>query len=218
MKRILEPELMEDAEQAKAYAKADFSASEQWFVDHLVADYPSLSGLAVDFGCGPGNVVLRLARAIPSLRITAVDGSEPMIRLAEAAVQSQNLQDQIRLLQGRLPSLALPDHRFDLVSSKDLLHHLPNPDVLWQEGKRLAKPGAVVYVMDLFRPDSVADAKSLVQEVAGGADPIVQEDFFHSLRAAFLPSEVEVQLEQAGLDLKVARVSSRHMLIHGTIC
>ena len=40
MKRILEPEIMEDREQSLAYARADFSATNKWFVENLVSDYP----------------------------------------------------------------------------------------------------------------------------------------------------------------------------------
>jgi hypothetical protein len=40
MQRTLEPELMEDERQALAYASADFSTSNQWYVDHLLQDYP----------------------------------------------------------------------------------------------------------------------------------------------------------------------------------
>ena len=40
MERILEPELMEDERQSIAYAKADFSTSNQLFVDGLNRDFP----------------------------------------------------------------------------------------------------------------------------------------------------------------------------------
>jgi hypothetical protein len=38
MERILESEIMGDEQQALAYAKADFSTSNQWYVDHRLAD------------------------------------------------------------------------------------------------------------------------------------------------------------------------------------
>ena len=39
MERILEDELMEDENQALAYAAADFSTSNQMFVDRLIAEF-----------------------------------------------------------------------------------------------------------------------------------------------------------------------------------
>ena len=43
MKRVLEPELMDDAAQARAYAKADFSEENQGFVDRFRDYFPDYS-------------------------------------------------------------------------------------------------------------------------------------------------------------------------------
>ncbi|HEX9419829.1 MAG TPA: class I SAM-dependent methyltransferase, partial [Methylomirabilota bacterium] len=89
MDRILEPELMTDAAQALAYAEADFAQVNQGFVDRFRACFPKAAGGSmVDLGCGPGDIPVRFARALPGFSITAVDGSEPMIALAEKAVKA----------------------------------------------------------------------------------------------------------------------------------
>jgi ubiquinone/menaquinone biosynthesis C-methylase UbiE len=217
MERVLEPELMDHAQRAQAYARADFATSNQMFVNRLLSDFPGLAGDVVDLGCGPADVMIRLARAKPDLRITAVDGSEPMIQIARSALQVHRLEPAVKLLCARLPGLPLPDGKFDAVLSKDLLHHLPDPSVLWSEARRLGGHRAVISVMDLFRPDTLGDVKRLVQEVTGKEDAFVQEDFFNSLCAAFTPDEVEEQLKAAGLKLAVERVSERHMLVHGRL-
>ena len=63
MQRIPEPELMDEAEQARAYAQADFAEPNQRFVDCFEAEFPELQqGAVLDLGCGPGDIVLRLAR------------------------------------------------------------------------------------------------------------------------------------------------------------
>jgi ubiquinone/menaquinone biosynthesis C-methylase UbiE len=180
MERTLEPELMEDERQALAYAKADFSTSNQWYVDHLLADYPEELSRALDIGCGPGDVILRLAAARPGVRVTAIDGSDAMIALARSAASSAQLDHRITLLQGRIPGFPLEEHSFDAILSKDLLHHLPDPMVLWAEAQRLGRPGAVVYVMDLLRPDTREAARTIVETVAGDELPILKEDFYAS--------------------------------------
>src|SRR5262245_56226143 len=117
MDRVLAPELMDDEAQSIAYAKADFTASNQLFVYGLALDYPDRLGAIVDLGCGPGDIDIRLARAAPGTTITAVDGSRPMIVLAERAVRAAGLERRITLLHGRLPSLALAAHSADAVIS-----------------------------------------------------------------------------------------------------
>ena len=217
MKRTLEPELMEDEQQALAYAKADFSTSNQWYVDHLLADYPEELSRVLDIGCGPGDVMLRLAAARPRVRITAIDGSGAMIALARSAACSAQLDQRITLLPGRIPGLPLEEHSFDAILSKDLLHHLPDPMVLWAEAQRLGRPGAVVYVMDLMRPDTREAARTIVETVAGDELPILKEDFYASLCAAFTLDEARGQVKQSGLPLAVKQVSERHMVIQGVL-
>jgi ubiquinone/menaquinone biosynthesis C-methylase UbiE len=217
MERILEPELMDDEQQSVAYAQADFSTSNQFFVDSLVRDFPTHLRDMVDVGCGPADVVVRLARAAPNATITALDGSAPMIALAQAAVRAASLADRIVLLHTRIPGPPPDARSFDAVLSKDLLHHLPDPRVLWTEVKRLGRPGAAVYVMDLVRPETPEAAQAMVKEGAGSEDPILQRDFYNSLLAAFSLEEVRAQIRSAGVSLTVDLAGPRHMLIQGIL-
>ena len=217
MDRVLEPELMEDEQQALAYARADFSTSNQWYVDHLLQDCSGALRTVLDIGCGPGDVMVRLAAAHAGTRITAIDGSGAMLSLARAAVSDAGLNDRITLLQGHIPGLPLPERSFDAVLSKDLLHHLPDPMVLWSEAMRLGRAGATVYVMDLMRPDTPAAARAIVESIAGDEHPILKDDFYASLCAAFTLDEVQEQIKHSGLPLAVEQVSDRHMVIKGVL-
>ncbi len=217
MERVTEPELMDDEQQSIAYAQADFSTSNQLYVDSLVRDFPTHLRAVVDIGCGPADVVIRLATAAPHAAITAIDGSAPMIALGRTAARAARVDDRLTLLHTRIPGPPPASQSFDAVLSKDLLHHLPDPRVLWNEVTRLGRPGAAVYVMDLVRPDSEDTARAMVKEGAGSEHPILQHDFYQSLLAAFTMDEVRAQVATAGLDLTVAPIGVRHMLIKGTI-
>ena len=217
MRRVLEPELMDDEQQSIAYAKADFSASNQFFVDFVVRAFPDHLHGVVDIGCGPGDVEVRLARAAPGVRITAVDGSPPMIALARDAVRAAGLDGRVTVVQGLIPGVPLREQAYDAVLSKDLLHHLPDPSVLWREISRLGRTGAAVAVMDLIRPATPGDARRIVDDVAAGEDPILREDFYNSLCAAFTLDELREQLATAGLTFEAVRVSDRHMLVSGLL-
>jgi ubiquinone/menaquinone biosynthesis C-methylase UbiE len=217
MERILEPEIMDGESEADAYARADFADSNQWYADHFTAEFPAHLREIVDLGCGPADVPVRIARLAQQVRIVAVDGSAAMLDFARKAVDAASLSGRITLHHGRLPGLSLPEHHFDAVLSKDMLHHLPDPQVLWSEARRLARPGAAVYIMDLIRPDSPTEAHAIVERVAGAEHPLLKEDFFNSLCAAFTIGEVRSQLETAGLRLAVEQVTERHMRIAGVL-
>jgi ubiquinone/menaquinone biosynthesis C-methylase UbiE len=217
MDRILEPEIMSDAGQVLAYASADFASSNQSFVDYLIAHHRQSLLKVVDIGCGPCDVMLRLADACSDIQITAIDGSAAMIEVAKEAVLAAGHEAHITAMQGYIPGLVLPEQDFDAILSKDLLHHLPDPMVLWREAQRLGRLRAVVCVMDLIRPATSQQAHNIVETVAAGEPPILKEDFYNSLCAAFTIEEVEAQVSQAGLALRVMKIGDRHMLISGRL-
>jgi len=217
MQRLPEPELMNDAAQCQAYASADFAASNEMYVESARKLIPVTAVAVLDLGCGPGDVMIRLARISPSLKITAVDGSSTMIQLAADAIEDSGLSQTIEILQGYVPGLPLVTGHFDAILSKDFLHHLPNPMALWQEIRRLIKLGGFVCVMDLRRPDSTEAALQIVRAVAGNEPEILQTDFYNSLLAAFTPEEVQDQLKAAAMDLEVTAFGDRHMLIQGNV-
>ncbi len=219
MDRIPEPEVMDDPAQALAYARADFAVVNQAFVDRFRASFPDVTaGRVVDLGCGPADIPIRLARAIPGAHVTAVDASEPMLALARQAVAAAVLADRIALAAGYLPGLPLPAGSFDAVISNSLVHQLPDAAPFWQEARRLARAGAAILVVDLRRPESPERARGIVNTYAAGEDPVHQRDFFNSLCAAFTPEEVAAQLKAAGLGhLKVEVITDRHWCVAGRL-
>jgi len=218
MDRVPEPELMDDPEQAAAYAAADFSLENQGFVDRFEEYFPGFtSGRVLDAGCGPADIPIRFVTRYPSCQVTAVDASRAMIQLAEQAVSSAGLRDRITLLCDRFD--ALPGANvYDAVLSNSLLHHLPNPLQFWHKLRQLVKPGAPVLVMDLLRPDSPDEAQAIVDRYAAGAPAILRRDFYNSLMAAFTEDEITTQLARMNLTrLLIDVIDDRHWVVGGTI-
>lgn len=216
MKRTPEPELMDNAAQALAYARADFTASDQRFVDTFVARFGNeFAGEVIDLGCGPGNIAIPLATALPRCTIRAVDGSEAMMAHGRERCAREGV-DRVQFERHFLPSDALPARHFTAIVSNSLLHHLHDPQGLWTTVRRCAAPGAPVFVADLRRPATPEDATRLTAEYAGDAPPVLRDDFQASLHAAFEADEVRAQLSAAGLtDLDVVSIGDRHLYIIG---
>ncbi len=218
MQRIPEPELMDEAEQARAYALADFAEPNERFVAYFAATFPAMNtGAVLDLGCGPGDIALRLASRHPGLVVHGLDGSAAMLQFAsERLHESPELRGRVQFIEGVLPGATLPLAAYDAVISNSLLHHLHEPLVFWNAVKEAGAPGAAVLVMDLFRPPSVEAARTLVAQYAGSEPEVLQKDFLASLCAAFEPAEVQAQLAACGLQsLRVTAVSDRHVLIAG---
>jgi 2-polyprenyl-3-methyl-5-hydroxy-6-metoxy-1,4-benzoquinol methylase len=218
MPRVLEPELMDDPEQALVYARADFEKENQGFVDLFREYFPEFTeGHILDMGCGPGDIPVRIAQALPSCRITGVDASEPMIALAVETVKQAGLADRIAFRCERFQKVSLLEP-FDASISNSLLHHVPNPLQFWYRLRQLVKAGSPVLVMDLLRPDSSEEAQAIVDRYAAKEPEILRRDFYHSLLAAFTEDEVAAQLAEMNLSrLIIDVVDDRHWVVGGII-
>jgi 2-polyprenyl-3-methyl-5-hydroxy-6-metoxy-1,4-benzoquinol methylase len=218
MKRTLEPELMDDPEQALAYARADFEKENQGFIDRFREYFPDFTeGHILDLGCGPGDIPVRFARALPLCRITGVDASEPMIGLAGAAVKQVGLVDRIAFRCERFQVVSLAEPA-DAAVSNSLLHHVPNPLQLWYRLRQVVKSGSPVLVMDLLRPDSPEEAQTIVDRYAAQEPEILRRDFYRSLLASFTEDEVAAQLAEMNMSrLMIDVVDDRHWVVSGII-
>ena len=217
MPRQPEPELMDLKDEAVAYAKADFAAVNEAFVQRLLAlAGPLTTGRLLDLGTGPGDIPIRVARARPRWHIVAVDASQAMIQLARRAADRAGVSASVELVLGDAKTTSLPTAGFDVVFSNSILHHVNETDRLWAEVKRLARPGGMVLFRDLARPDNEDVARRIVEQYSGQESALLKDEFYRSLLAAYTPEEVREQLDRAGLTtLEVAMVSDRHLDVFG---
>ncbi|OOP55842.1 MAG: SAM-dependent methyltransferase [Candidatus Brocadia carolinensis] len=219
MKRIPEPELMEDEEQVRAYAGADFENVHRNFITLFQATFGQndLCGYVLDLGCGHGDITMRFARAYPKCIVHGIDGSEAMIRCGNGILkEAHDIQDRVVLIRGMLPASALPRRKYDIIISNSLLHHLAMPHTLYQCIELYAISGAPVFIMDLRRPQTTGEANALVQTFVAHEPEILKRDFYNSLLAAYTIEEVGEQLQGTELaHLSVKAVGDRHIVISG---
>ncbi len=218
MQRRLEPELMDDPQQAEAYARADFAEENQGFVERFKEYFSEFSqGRVLDLGCGPADIPIRFAKLYPLCHVVGVDASAPMVRLGQQAVQQAGLADRVTLRCERFEEVA-GARIVDAAISNSLLHHLPNPLQFWHKLRQLVRPGAPVLVMDLLRPESPEAAQAIVDQYAAGEPDILRRDFYNSLLAAFTEDEVTTQLARMNLTRLLIDVpDDRHWVVGGTV-
>ncbi len=200
MERTPEPELMDEQEQAAAYAAADWSESHGKIPGYFRERFPQFThGRVVDLGCGTADVTIRFVKAFPEVTASGVDGSEAMLSFGRRHVRESGLESRITLENRYLPDSSLESFPFDAVISNSLLHHFADPVALWRTAVRCAKPGAPVMLIDLLRPPDHESAVRLVSEHSKNIQPVLQRDFIASLHAAYTIEEVRQQLVAAGL-------------------
>ena len=207
--RVLEPECMDTVEEAVQYDLMDHSEVNKAFVDRFLEI--GGAGHVLDVGTGPAHIPIELCRRRADVRVTAVDAARAMLERAAARVREAGLSGRVRLSLADGKKLAFADGAFDAVMSNSIVHHLADPRPFLREVRRLVKPGGVLFVRDLFRPESEAALEGLVAKHTAGATAEQRGLFAASLRAAFTVDEVRAMLAECELgDLRVAASSDRH--------
>jgi ubiquinone/menaquinone biosynthesis C-methylase UbiE len=216
MKRIPEPELMETMEQAEAYDQADFSEPHGRRVELFRERYArELTGTVLDLGCGSGDILERFAKKFSKAQFLGVDGSEPMLELSRRRVEKAGMSKRFKFVRAFIPSPDIPKQPYSVIMSHSLLHHLHEPDVLWNTVKELAGKDTFIFVADLRRPASEKEVARIVDELSGDEPEVLKRDFYNSLCAAFTTEEIKAQLKTAGLPLKVEEAGEIHILVYG---
>ena len=212
MKRVPEPDLMEQKEQAYAYANADFSNSNGLFLEKLfefctITDETKI----LDVGCGDGEIPIKIYKKTKS-KITVLDGSSAMLDEFSKKMSANNIDD-IKIIQGRYEDTHLSEKSFDILISNSVLHHVKSPKKFWEKSFNLVRQQGQIVLMDLFRPSNEHELLTILEKY-GGSNQVLLNDFENSLRAAYTPYEVEGQLSSfPSISSSVKAISDRHFFV-----
>ena len=151
--RVASDEGLEDPEVAQGFSKmANMPQMRllRWYVARRAAELMP-RGDAADLGCGPGHLVIQLARMAPGLHVTGVDLSDEMLTEAESLGRQSGLDGRILFRKGDAARIPFPDGSLDLVVSTLSLHHWSDPVAVLDEIARVLRPKGAVLVFDLRR-------------------------------------------------------------------
>jgi len=151
--RIPSHESMDDPGVARAYgwvATVPPMRLLRWFVARRAVGMTG-SGQAVDLGCGPGRLVIELARRSPGLHVTGIDLSDEMLDQGQDNARRAGVADRVSFRRGDAQQIPFPDASLHLVVSTLSLHHWSDPVAVLDEIARVLRPGGSFLVFDLRR-------------------------------------------------------------------
>jgi ubiquinone/menaquinone biosynthesis C-methylase UbiE len=212
--RILEPEVMDSAQEALDYDQMDHTEVNRKFVEDLLAvgiDVPERLTDVLDLGTGTAQIPIQLCRQHSLCRVMAADAAVSMLELARYNVELAGMIERIQLTQVDAKSLPFDSGMFDVVMSNSIVHHIPQPLTMLQEAVRVTRQGGLLFFRDLLRPNTEAERQQLVQTYAGTANAYQQKMFADSLHAALTLLEVQALVTGLGFDISsVQQTSDRH--------
>lgn len=214
--RVLEPEVMDSADEARDYDAMDHGEVNRRFAaDFLAAS--RAAGIAddervLDLGTGTAQIPVELCVQNPRASILAIDLAEEMLRLARRNVEQAGLAGRVRVERVDAKRLPYEDGQFAAVMSNSIVHHIPQPEGALAEAVRVVKkPGGVLFVRDLARPYDDAAVSHLVETYAPTCNAHQRKLFEDSLRAALSVDEMRQLVARLGFDpAGVSATSDRH--------
>lgn len=144
----------------------------------------------LDVGCGAGHLGFALAPGFA--RVVAADPSPAMLATVSGAAAERGLP-QIEVQQAVAESLPFAAGSFDLVSSRYSAHHWRDVPVALREMRRVARPGAMLLLIDLMGDENPL-VDTHLQAVELLRDPSHVRDYS--------PSQWRAMLQQAGFELQ----------------
>jgi ubiquinone/menaquinone biosynthesis C-methylase UbiE len=215
--RTLEPEVMDTADDAADYDAMDHAHVNRVFVDDLLVVWTTRPPMTVDAvrvfdaGTGTAQIPIELLSRGFAAQIVAADAAASMLELARRNIEQAGYADRIEPVLRDCKALPEVAGTFDLVMSNSIVHHIPEPAGVLAECWRILKPGGLLFVRDLFRPEYEVTLNQLVQQYAGDANAHQQQLFRESLHAALTVAEVRKLLQPLGIPTDtVEATSDRH--------
>ncbi|MFO0668474.1 MAG: methyltransferase domain-containing protein [Polyangiaceae bacterium] len=220
--RVLEPEVMDSAQEADDYDAMDHAAVNRACVDDLLALGPDLHA-TIDLGTGTALIAIALCQRDASARVVAIDLADSMLALGarNVAAAGADVAARISLERRDAKATGLASASVSTVFSNSLVHHLPEPGAFFSEIARVLAPGGLAFVRDLRRPEDETSLATLVERYAAIPSELIGDAraraerqrglFADSLRAALTVDEVDALARAAGITgARAASTSDRH--------
>jgi SAM-dependent methyltransferase len=229
LERVLEPEVMDTAEEARDYDSMDHAAVNTRFCDDFLqfatfGGRPALGRIAsprvVDFGTGTALIPIALAARASGFTIVGIDLSEHMLTLGRSNVSRAGLDARVSLARVDAKGTAFEDGAFGATISNSIIHHIPEPALCFAEMWRVTAKGGLLFVRDLHRPNDDEEVDRLVALYGGEppADPSRTASFENqralfraSLCAALTVREIAAMVAPLGVPASAVKITSdRH--------
>lgn len=164
------------------------------------------TGRVLDIGTGPGKLPILIASESPVLRVTGLDLSADMVKIASEEAQRQGLKN-VEFRQGNASELPFRDGELDLVLSTLSFHHWKQPEQGLDEVYRVLREGGEAWIYDVPRKIDRAMFQHLIHSYG----------FFRAwmfrLHAFTEPFYKEKEIEQLAKESRFRRHEITHTLI-----
>lgn len=143
-----------NGEQARKFANSVENLKKSRYVpfaqeinDFLTDLVDNKSPIVLDIGCGPGFLLIEIARLNPKAQLIGVDLSEDMLKIARRKAK-ENGFSSMQFRQGAAENIPVPDAHNDAVVCLNSLHDFQDTEETLKEVYRSTKKGGIFVLKD----------------------------------------------------------------------
>ncbi|HOI39748.1 MAG TPA: class I SAM-dependent methyltransferase [Methanobacterium sp.] len=162
--------------------------------------YPFKNSKVLEIGPGPGWAGINVLKMREDLYLDGLEASTDMVRVATQNAALENLSDRTKYFHGIGEDMkTLPDDDYDLVISRDSMHHWDYPEQVFLEISRVLKKNGKLYIHD-SRRDLNIGGKLIVNIFGHFMAGKMLKYWKSSIAASYTPEEISKMLEKNGLN------------------
>jgi tRNA (cmo5U34)-methyltransferase len=155
----------------------------------------------LDVGCGAGNYSLKILERLPSLDVSLLDLSQPMLERAQERVSAAT-RGKVRVTQADIRQVTLEKEQYDLIVASAVLHHL-RTDQEWRavftKLFQALRPGGMLWIYDLLQHEMPAVERRMWERygryLEDMKDSAYREHVFAYIEQEDTPRSLTYQLE-----------------------
>jgi ubiquinone/menaquinone biosynthesis C-methylase UbiE len=157
-------------------------------------------GAALEIGPGPGYLGLEWIKKTNNTKLTGVEISEDMKKLALKNAEEYGVKDRVKyVIADATKAFPFESGTFDAVFSYGSLHEWTDPIPVLNEISKVLKDGGRYYISDLKRNINFI-MKSLMKMITKSAGIVILKDgVITSINASYLKKEILEVLEKSDL-------------------
>ncbi|HJX70868.1 MAG TPA: methyltransferase domain-containing protein, partial [Bacteroidales bacterium] len=157
---------------------------------------PVENAKVLEIGPGPGWAGICLLKGRSDIKLDAIEASTDMIRVAIKNAEKEGVADRVNYMHGAVENMQnIPDAVYDLVISRESMHHWDDPEKGLKEINRVLRPGGKLYIQD-HRRDIGLFARFIVNVMGPVMAGNMVKYWKSSIHASYTPEEVQKMIDK----------------------
>lgn len=175
---------------------------------------PVPHGKVLEIGPGPGWGGISLLKRRPDLHLDGLEPSADMVATAIENVKAEGLEEKANFFVGMGEEMsAIADAAYDLVISRESLHHWLEPERVFMEIARVLRSAGKICIYD-HRRDMNWMGKAIVATFGALKAGKMAKYWKSSIAASYTPAEIRVKLDALGLEDWEVEADLMHVVIY----